>query len=80
MRKKMSILKIIGIVLLVVGVVVLIYGAYNLITFNTSTGGKLANSLAGAFGSRTKTVQDSLIFIGAGIAGAVVGFVLYRKG
>ncbi len=39
----MSAVKIIGIVLLVVGVVVLVLGAYDLIMFNSSTGGKLAN-------------------------------------
>ena len=75
----MSIVKIIGIVLLVVGVVVLVLGAYNLISYNTSTGGKAANKLAGAFGSRTKVVQNSIIQIGIGAACAVVGFILYRK-
>ena len=75
----MSIVKIIGIVLLVVGVVVLVLGAYNLISYNTSTGGKFTNKLAGAFGSRTKVVQNSIIQIGIGAACAVVGFVLYRK-
>jgi multidrug transporter EmrE-like cation transporter len=78
--KRMSIVKIIGLVLLVVGVVVLIFGAYNLISYNTSTGGRIANRIAGAFGSRTEAVQNSLITIAAGVVGAVVGFVLYRKG
>jgi len=76
----MSIVKIIGIVLLVVGVIVLVFGAYNLITYNNSTGGKIANKVAGAFGSRTETVQNSIIMIAIGAAGACVGFVLYRRG
>jgi len=76
----MSIVKIIGIVLLVAGVIVLIFGAYNLITFNNSTGGKLANSFAGFFGKRTEAVRNAIIMIAAGAGGAVVGFVLYRRG
>ena len=75
----MSIVRIIGIVLLVVGVVVLVLGAYNLISHNTSTGGKAANKVAGFFGTRTKVVQNSLIQIGIGAVCAVVGFVLYKK-
>lgn len=77
---KLSIIRIVGIVLLIAGVVVLIFGAYNLITFNTSTGGKIANSIAGAFGSRTETVRNSIIMIVIGAGCAVVGFVLYRRG
>jgi len=76
---KMSVLKIIGIVLLVAGAVVLILGVYNLITFNTSTGGRIANRIAGAFGSRTETVRNSIIQISIGVVCSVVGFVLYRK-
>jgi len=76
----MSIVKILGIVLLVAGVIVLIFGAYNLITYNNSTGGKIANSFAKAFGSRTEAVRNSIIMIAAGAGGAVVGFVLYRRG
>ena len=76
----MSIVRIIGIVLLVVGVVVLVFGAYNLISYNTSTGGKAANKMAGFFGSRTKVVESSLIQIGIGLACAAVGFILFRKG
>ncbi|MDR0443099.1 MAG: hypothetical protein LBH44_06815 [Treponema sp.] len=75
----MNIIKIIGIVLLVVGVVVLVLGAYNLISHNTSTGGKISNKLAGAFGSRTKVVQSSMIQIGISAACVVIGFILYRK-
>jgi|TergutMp193P3_1026864.scaffolds.fasta_scaffold53630_2 hypothetical protein len=77
---KMSIVRIIGLILLVVGAVVLIYGAYSLISYNSSTGGRIANRIAGVFGSRTETVRNYLIMIGSGVAGAVVGFVLYRKG
>jgi len=77
--KKMSSLRIIGIVLLVVGLVVLILGAYNLITFNSSTGGKIANKVAGAFGTRTEAVRNAIIQISIGVVCAVVGFVLYRK-
>jgi len=76
---KMSSLKIIGIVLLVGGLIVLILGAYDLITFNNSTGGKIANSIAGAFGTRTETVKNAIIQICIGAACSVVGFVLYRK-
>jgi hypothetical protein len=75
----MSIVKIIGIVLLVVGVIVLVFGAYNLITYNNSTGGKIANKVAGAFGSRTEAVRNSIIMIAAGVAGACVGFVLSKR-
>ena len=75
----MSAIKIIGIVLLVVGVVVLIFGIYNLISFSTSTGGKVANKVAGAFGTRTKPVQNSLIQIGLGAACAVIGFIIYKR-
>jgi len=80
MGRKMSIVKVIGLVLLVAGILVLIFGAYNLISFSTSTGGKIAIKAAGFFGSRTETVTNSLIMIGAGVLGAVVGFVLYKKG
>jgi len=80
MGKKMSIIRIVGIVLLVVGVVVLGLGAYDLITFNSSTGGRVANSLAGAFGSRTETVRNCIIQISIGAVAAVVGFVLYKRG
>jgi hypothetical protein len=79
MRKRMSGVRLIGIVLLIVGVVVLIFGAYNLISHNTSTGGRAANRIAGFFGTRTSAVQNSLIQIGIGAACAVVGFVLYKK-
>ena len=75
----MNIVKIIGIVLLVLGVIALIFGAYNLISYSTSTGGKAANKIAGAFGTRTKVVQNSLIQIAIGAGCAAVGFVLYRK-
>jgi hypothetical protein len=76
----MSILRIIGIVLLVVGVVVLVFGAYNLISYNSSTGGKIANKVAGFFGSRTKVVQNSIFEIAIGAACIGVGFFLFRKG
>ena len=76
----MSMIRIIGIVLLIVGVVVLVFGAYNLISYNTSTGGKIANKVAGFFGSRTKTVQNSIIQIAIGAVCIGVGFFLYRKG
>ena len=77
----MSLMRIIGLVLLVAGVVVLVFGAYNLISYNSSTGGKIANKVAGFFGSRTKVVQNSIIQIavGAAAAAAGVGFFLYRK-
>jgi len=79
MKKRVNTTKIIGILLLLAGVVVLIVGAYNLISFNTSTGGKIANKTAGFFGKQTKTVRNSIIKIGIGAASAVVGFILYKK-
>jgi hypothetical protein len=78
--KKMSILKIIGIVLLIVGVVVLIMGGYDLIKFNSSTGGKIANNIAGVFGTRTETVKNCIIQICIGLVCAAAGFVIYKKG
>ncbi|GHV95860.1 hypothetical protein AGMMS50293_21800 [Spirochaetia bacterium] len=80
MARGMSPLKIIGLVLLVAGVVVLVLGAYNLISFNMSTGGKFANKLAGAFGSRTKVVQNSIIQMAIGAVCAGVGYFLSKKG
>ena len=77
--KRMSTLKIIGLVLLVIGLVVLVLGAYNLIAFNSSTGGKIANKVAGFFGSRTEAVRNSIIQICIGVVCTAVGFVLYRK-
>ena len=76
----MSIIRIIGIVLLVVGVVVLVFGAYNLISYNTSTGGKIANKVAGFFGSRTRVVQNSIIEIAIGAVCMGAGIFLYRRG
>ncbi|MDR2716699.1 MAG: hypothetical protein LBB89_01345 [Treponema sp.] len=78
--KKMSILKIIGIVVLVAGIVVLIMGAYDLIKFNISTGGKIANNIAGFFGTKTETVKNCIIQICIGLVCSVTGFVLYKKG
>ena len=75
----MNAVKIIGIVLLVAGVIVLIFGAYNLISYNTSTGGKAANKVAGFFGTQTKVVQNSIIQIAIGAGCTIVGFVLYKK-
>jgi len=79
MKKRMSATKIMGIVLLLAGVVVLAVGAYNLISFNTSTGGKIANKTAGFFGKQTETVRNSIMQIGIGAACAVVGFIVYKK-
>lgn len=76
---KMSTLKIAGLVLFVVGLIVLVLGVYDLITFNNSTGGKIANSIAGAFGTRTETVKNSIFQICIGAASFVVGVVLYKK-
>ena len=79
MKRRMSTTRIIGIVLLLVGVIVLAVGAYNLISFSTSTGGKILNKAAGFFGKQTETVRNSIIQIGIGAVCAVVGFILYRK-
>jgi hypothetical protein len=75
----MSVLRVIGIVLLVIGVVVLVWGAYNLISYNSSTAGKVAAKLTGITGKQPKAVQDSIIkiIIGVGCTGA--GFFLFRK-
>jgi uncharacterized protein YjeT (DUF2065 family) len=78
-KKKLTTTRIIGIILLIVGVVVLIWGAYNLISFNTSAGGKFANKTASVFGSQTKQVQNSLIMIGIGAVAGVAGFLVYKK-
>ena len=75
----MSITKILGIVLLIVGVIVLVYGAYTLISFNTSAAGKVANRIAGVFGTQTKVVQNSIIQMIIGAACSLVGFILYKK-
>ena len=75
----MSVTRIIGIVLLIAGIVVLVFGAYNLISWNMSKGGKIANKAAGLFGKQTDTVRNSVIQIVIGAACAGVGFFLYRK-
>jgi hypothetical protein len=75
----MSVIKIIGIVLLILGAVALIFGIYDLVSFNNSTGGKIANKAAGFFGSRTKTVQNCIVQIVIGAVCVAVGFVLYRR-
>jgi uncharacterized membrane protein YiaA len=77
---KMSAIKIIGLALLVIGVVVLVLGAYNLIAFNNSTGGKIANKVAGVFGAQTETVKNSIVQISISVICFVVGVVLYKKG
>ena len=76
---RMSSIKIIGILLLVVGLIVVILGAYNLIAFNNSTGGRIANWGAGLFGARPDAVNNYIIQICIGIVCCVVGFILYRK-
>jgi hypothetical protein len=55
-------------------------GAYDLIKFNTSTGGKIANNIAGVFGTKTETVKNCIIQICIGLVCSVTGFVLYKKG
>jgi uncharacterized membrane protein YiaA len=77
---KMRTIKIVGLVLLVVGLVVLILGAYNLIAFNNSTGGKIANKVAGAFGTKTEAVKNYIIQITIGAICLVAGVVIYKKG
>ena len=75
----MSIVKIIGILLLVAGVVVLVFGIYNLVSYSTSTGGKIANKAARAFGGQTKAVRNSIIYIVVGAASAGVGFFISKR-
>ena len=75
----MNPIRIIGIVLLIAGVVVMVFGIYNLVSFNTSTGGKISNRLARAFGTQTEAVRNSIIQIAIGVVCAGVGFFLYRK-
>ena len=77
---KIGSIKLFGIVLLVVGLVILILGAYDLITFNNSTGGKIANSITGVLGTRPEAVRKAIIQICIGAACSVVGFIFYRKG
>jgi drug/metabolite transporter (DMT)-like permease len=79
MKKKMSTVKIIGIVLLVIGVIVLVWGAYNLISFSSSTGGKILNKTAGFFGGQTETVRNAIIMMVIGAVAAVAGFLVYKK-
>jgi uncharacterized membrane protein HdeD (DUF308 family) len=79
MKKKLSTIKIIGIILLIIGVVVFVWGTYNLIAFNTSIGGKFANKTAGFFGTQTKEVQNSIIMMVIGAVSAVAGFLVYKK-
>ena len=76
---KMNTIKVIGLVLLLVGVVVLVLGAYNLITFNNSTGGKIANKVAGFFGSKTEAVKNSIVQMSMGAICLVIGVVLYKQ-
>ncbi len=80
-KKKLnfSVTQIIGLVLLVAGAVILIWGAYNLISFNTSAGGKALNKVAGVFGSKTEAVRNAVIMIIAGAAAAGCGFFVYKK-
>lgn len=59
--------------------VVLVLGVYNLISFNASTSGRIANSIAGAFDSRAEPVRNCIIQIVIGSICSVVGFVLYEK-
>ena len=75
----MGLFKIIGIVLLIVGVVALVFGIYNLVSFSTSAGGKIANKTARAFGGQTKAVKNAVIYIVIGAVCAGAGFFLYRK-
>jgi len=75
----MSIFRIIGLVLLVVGVIILALGVFNLISYNSSTGGKIANSFAKAFGARTNAVTNYIVQICIGAGCAVVGYVIYKR-
>jgi hypothetical protein len=76
----MNIIRIVGIVLFVVGAIVLIMGAYDLITFNNSTVGKISNKLAGFAGTKTEAVKNSIIQMSIGAVCLVVDVVLYKKG
>lgn len=75
----MSVLRVVGIVLLVLGVVVLVWGAYNLISWNSSTAGKVANKLTDITGKQPKAVQDSIVQIIIGVVCTGTGFFLFRK-
>jgi drug/metabolite transporter (DMT)-like permease len=79
MKKHMSINKIIGIVVFLVGVVVLALGVYNLVSFNSSIGGKFLNWAAGHAGRQTETVRNSIIQIVIGAACAAAGCIVYKK-
>jgi uncharacterized membrane protein len=79
MKKKLSTVKIIGIVLLIVGIVVFVWGTYNLISFNTSSGGKAINKIAGVFGTQAEAVRNAIIMMVIGGVAAVAGFLVYKK-
>jgi hypothetical protein len=73
-------LKLIGLIVLVAGVVVLVVGIVQLVQFNTSGIGKLSNSLAGAFGTHSRGIEQPIIMIAIGVVAAAVGCVVYKKG
>jgi hypothetical protein len=72
-------MKILSILLLVAGVAVLAFGVIQLVQYNGSLGGKIANKTAGLFGGHSKGIETPVIMIAAGGAAALVGFFLYRK-
>ena len=76
----MSVIRIIGIVLLVVGAIVLVLGVHDLVAYNSSSGGRAANKVAGLFGKRTEAAQNLIIQIVIGAGCVAVGFFLYRRG
>jgi hypothetical protein len=72
-------MKILSILLLLAGVVVLVLGGIQLVQYNGSLGGKIANKTASLFGGHSKGIETPIIMIAAGGAAALAGFFLYRK-
>jgi hypothetical protein len=75
----MSLAKIIGLLLLAAGVIVLVIGIYQLVQYNGSFGGKVANRAAGFFGGHAKGIEQPVIMIIAGAVAGVAGFFIYKR-
>lgn len=75
----MSLMRIIAIALLIIGAVVLVLGVYDLVTFNSSRGGKIANRVGKKAGSRPEAVRNAIIKIAIGAGCAVGGMIIYKK-
>jgi len=54
-------------------------GVYDLVTFNSSRGGKIANRVGKKAGSRPEAVRNAIIKIAIGAGCAVGGMIIYKK-